>query len=160
MLNRAIQKSICCLFALGLALVSTGCMTNPGNGELVGNKSDPVRFSGYMLGGSEWVKIQAKHPRSGWQTIGWAKSKTYAYHWDDSDWYPWSNDITVPADYWTSIGYGYSKAEVRAVEYSSNRNLPTFEAGFNSYWDPNETAEDLWNDHGHAASATIYASPY
>lgn len=152
-----VQKSIVCLFGLGLVLLSSGCMTSPGHGEFVGSRSDAVRFNGYLLGGSQWVKIQANHPVSGWQTIGWAKSNSYSFHWDDSDWYPWNNNIVVPAGYWTSIGYGYAKAEVRAVEYSSNRNLPSFEAGFSSYFDPKETVEDLWNDHGHAASATIYA---
>ena len=146
-----------CLLGLSLALLSTGCMTSPGHNQWIDDESDPVQFSGFLLDGNEWVKIQAKHPTNGWTTIGWTKSGTTSYHWSDSDWYSWNKSIVIPASYWTYGGSGYTKAEVRAIQYSNNQNLATFENGFSGYWDYTETLGDLWMDHGHGNSVTIYA---
>lgn len=157
-MNHLIQKSLMCTLGVALALTTTGCMTSPGHGEIVGKKSDKVYFGGYLTDPDQWVSIQARHPSSGWITIGYAKSKSYSFTFDGTQWYPWSVKLIVPNSYWTAIGYGYNKVDVRALRYSTGGALATWKGDFSDWFDVNESLGDLWNEHGHGSTATIFAT--
>ena len=139
-------------------LLSTGCMTSPGNLEFVGSKNDPVEFNGYCQQPNRWVRIEAKHLGSGvWETIGWAKSGSHRFHYSGEDFYYWSNDVPLADRYWTFFEERYF-AEVRVRDFLTGDELYTFDAGFYSYFDPSESLGDLWIDHGHGTTATIFAN--
>lgn len=153
---------------LGLALLvaaaatSTGCMYTPGHNEHIGSRSDKVSFGGALTEPGKWVVIQAKHPRSGWQTLGYAQTGTYPFQYSETDWYLWSKKLAIPHSYWRfepDAGTLW-KADVRAVDWDSGDSLFTFEAGFFSYFDINEPVDELWEDHGHSTSVTIRADGF
>ena len=159
------QKLTLTILGLGLALTTTGCMTGPGHGEHVGNIEGNVDFNGYLMDEpNTWVKIQAKHPTYGWQTIGWARSKSWSVPYSGADWNPWNASIKVPLQYWTFIGTdnpnGQFKAEVRAVNYSTGNQLANFDAGYNEYFEYEEPLGDMWAAHGHSGAVTIYGNVY
>ena len=101
-MNRSIQKTLL-VTGLGLALLSTGCMTSPGNGEYVGHRAEPVEFGGFVMEPSELIRIDARHPTLGWRTIGWTRSERHAYNWNGQQWYPWQRTLRVPSIYWDSL---------------------------------------------------------
>ncbi|MEM7559126.1 MAG: hypothetical protein AAF394_08380 [Planctomycetota bacterium] len=150
-LTAPVLLSMACLF-------STGCMTSPGHLEHIGNRNDAVDFHGYGLHPNRWIKIEAKNPGSGvWETIGWARTGTFSYYYSGEEFYLWSTDIEVDDKYWTFFEERYF-AEVRAVDLFTGDLMFTFDAGFYNYFDATESLGDLWMDHGHSTSVTIFAN--
>ena len=49
-------------------------------------------------------------------------------------------------------------AEIRTRDLLIGDELHTFEADFYSFFDPTERLGDLWIDHGHGTTATIFAN--
>ena len=155
-MNRSIQKTLL-VTGLGLALLSTGCMTSPGNGEYVGHRAEPVEFGGFVMEPSELIRIDARHPTLGWRTIGWTRSERHAYNWNGQQWYPWQRTLRVPSIYWDSLGYGLYRADIRAVQHATDGTLATFQGEFGTWFEPGETLGQMWADHGHGTSVEIYA---
>ena len=127
---------------------------------------DPVVFGGFLLYGNETVEIQARNPNTDrWETIEWAQSSSNSYGYSGGVWYSWYKKVLVPKRYWylcdgrisqdNSVRSFLFAAEVRSV--AKGDALMTFEKGFNSWFDPSESLSDMWHDHGHGSTVTIYA---
>ena len=129
------------------ALLTTGCMTSPYDGEVIGNHiNDTISVSGFLVQPNQQVVLQARAGSSGsWVTVGSAVSKSYSYHWDGVDWHPWHTKITIPRHAWTGI-YGGAGTHLRALVNGSP--IRSFKSDFNQSWDPNESLGDLWDDSG------------
>lgn len=163
-MNAVFQKSVVVILGLGLAITSTGCMTTPGHGQHIGDFEGDVSFDGYLTEGNSWVRIEAKHPTNGWQTIGWAKSSASSIPYSGEDWHHWSASLQVPASCWVYLGpddpKGHFKADVRAIQYSNGKPLYTFEAGYGSWFDYSTPLAEMYDEHGNGTQVTIYGNAY
>lgn len=157
-MNSSVHKLLFGILAMGLVMTSTGCMTSPGQGEMIGNRNDPVTFSGFVLGPNERVLIQAKHPVAGWLTISSARSAAVAYTYHGTSWHPWGRAVRVPTSFWTASGFGMVKTEVRAVMHPKGYALPTFHGKFEDWFNPNQSPGEMFSEHGAGSTATIYAT--
>lgn len=152
-----------------LVISFTGCMTGPYDGQEFATTSDDVSFRGFTDTPGEIVLIQARRrpssydwwettPRNHeWMTIATAVTSRSGYSYLNQRWYPWSAKTEIDWDYWVVsqqnlIGdfewwdHDYV-TEIRACTLSGEP-LATFKDDFYSFFDPNRSPYEMWNEHG------------
>lgn len=141
--------------AMLIAVISSGCMATPGQGEYVGKRTDNVSFSGYTLNPNETIYLYARKPgTTTWTYIGWARTGTHSYNHLGQDWYYWGRAVVIPQSCWNT-GW-FSASEVKATN-ASGTALYTFQKGFYSWFDDYNTLGDMWDDRGHGTTVTVLA---
>jgi hypothetical protein len=143
------------------ALMYTGCMVTPGDGENLTNRSDTVEVYGYAANPNESIEIQARRPFGTWSTVATVDSVGTGSDFFGVDIYSYVADITVPNHLWQvtlgKAGLSY-RTEVRALDSTGNA-LVTYEDGFDTYfWDYDFTLEgiiQMTQDHGAGDTVTL-----
>jgi hypothetical protein len=143
--------------ALAVLAVSSGCMTNPGDGEVIGNRSTPVSFSGFTQNPNEPVAVWARRAGDGsWVWLGTTVTGSHALYLDDAAWYPWAASRAIPWECWQGV-YGYYTAELAAT--TPGGELYTFEQGFWNYRGQYDDILTMYNERGAGTRVHVYAYP-
>jgi hypothetical protein len=145
------------IFVSGLAVLAacSGCMTNPGDGEVIGNRSTAVSFSGFTQNPNEPVAIWARHAGDGsWVWLGTTVTGSHALYLDGSAWYPWAMSRTIPSHCWRP-SYGYYVAELAGTTPSGE--LYTFEQGFWNYRGQYANILEMYNERGAGTRVHVFA---
>jgi len=130
------NRPLAILALSALALLSSGCMLTPNNGDLVGNRDSLVPFQVTTIGDSGTVTIQARNQTSGaWQDIDHIDTHFGPIHWEGYGWYFGAKSIRIPRSCWKlkfaghTVDRVYYSADVRAIT-SDGLRVQTFQGGF------------------------------
>jgi hypothetical protein len=155
MFTRTVLATIVCV----AALLSSGCMTYPGHGETIGQRSSRVQFSGYTQTPNQLVAVWAKRWDGSWHHLGTVRTANWTTDYFQTSWYSWSLQSVIPNNCWNYGGYGNTPYFAEIAATSSAGELYTFDRGFGGYLVDYDNVIDMYNDHGAGTRMTVYARP-
>lgn len=119
--------------ALALMALASGCMTSPSDSQVLGSRTEAVRFSGYALQSNATVQLSAADGAGAFQRFASAPIATTAELLPGGQsFYPWEVTATIPQQYWSRVpgcSHDVARVEGRQVSGTGNYPLYTFDPG-------------------------------
>ena len=130
--------------------VCGGCVTDPGDGDVVGKVTQAVAFQGYHNQPGIEVQILAQPYDNGsslsWELVGHATTSSTAITWDGQQWYAWSLSSKLPRYAW-AYGYTGARATVSArYLLGGPQDFYTMVPDFWGCWNANPTLAGVINN--------------